>query len=199
MRSAVYVLDMINVIVIIILEPSNWNFCSNRKYLWEFPCGLVVKDPALSLLWHRFEPRPRNFYVLWAQPKKKKKLEIVFTFTLLAVSEQRSTECNIRWSQMPPLGLWRGDLSFYDISWFNFPRNSFSGLKYPILPHPGLTCPKCSLQGLAGHPRLSDTNLARTFDEADYWAGSRSGLQPKRTWEKVSSQPAKGSLGNNLP
>ena len=24
----------------------------------EFPGGLVVKDPALSLLWHRFDPWP---------------------------------------------------------------------------------------------------------------------------------------------
>ena len=27
----------------------------------EFPNGLAVKDSALSLLWHRFNPWPRNF------------------------------------------------------------------------------------------------------------------------------------------
>ena len=38
-----------------------------------------VKDLALSLqqlkslLWHQFNPLPRNFYMLWAQPKKEKK------------------------------------------------------------------------------------------------------------------------------
>ena len=37
-------------------------------------CGLVVKDPVLSLLWHGFDPIdlfrwPRNFHVPWAQPK----------------------------------------------------------------------------------------------------------------------------------
>ena len=40
--------------------------------------------------------------------------------------------------------------------------------------------------------------MAGTFDEAGYWAGSRSGGQFERTLEKVSSQLAKGPLGNNL-
>ena len=36
-----------------------------------------VKDPALSrkqlrlLLWHRFDPWPRNFHMLWVHPEKK--------------------------------------------------------------------------------------------------------------------------------
>ena len=30
-----------------------------------------VKDLALSLLWHGFNPGPRNFHVLWEQPKIK--------------------------------------------------------------------------------------------------------------------------------
>ena len=30
---------------------------------WEFPAGLVVKDSALSLLWLRFDPWPKNFYI----------------------------------------------------------------------------------------------------------------------------------------
>ena len=32
-----------------------------------------VKGLALSLLWHRFYPEPRNFQMLQAQLKKKKK------------------------------------------------------------------------------------------------------------------------------
>lgn len=44
-----------------------------------FPGSLAGKDSALSLLlfglllWLRFDPRPRNFQMLWALPKKKKK------------------------------------------------------------------------------------------------------------------------------
>ena len=40
-----------------------------------------IKDPVLSLqwlgllLWHRFDPWPRNFCRPWAWPKKKKKEE----------------------------------------------------------------------------------------------------------------------------
>ena len=33
-----------------------------------------IKDPRLSLLWHRFNPIPGNFHMPWAWPKKKKKL-----------------------------------------------------------------------------------------------------------------------------
>ena len=32
----------------------------------------MVKDLALSLLWHRFDPWLRNFTVLWVQPKPNK-------------------------------------------------------------------------------------------------------------------------------
>ena len=35
----------------------------------EFPGGPEVKDPALSLLWHRFDPCPRNLHTPQAQPK----------------------------------------------------------------------------------------------------------------------------------
>ena len=38
----------------------------------EFPGGLAVEDLALSLLWPRFDPWPRNFRRLWAGPKKNK-------------------------------------------------------------------------------------------------------------------------------
>ena len=39
----------------------------------EFPGGLTVEDPVLSLLWLRFNPWPENFCMLQAQAKKKKK------------------------------------------------------------------------------------------------------------------------------
>ena len=45
----------------------------------EFPRGLVVKDPVLSLLrlclqlWCSFSPWPRNFCMPLAWPKKKEK------------------------------------------------------------------------------------------------------------------------------
>ena len=38
----------------------------------EFPGGVVVRDPELSLLWLGFDTWPRNFHMLWAQPKNKK-------------------------------------------------------------------------------------------------------------------------------
>ena len=39
-------------------------------------CSLVaqrVKDSVLSLLWHWFDPWPRNFHMSWAQPPKNPK------------------------------------------------------------------------------------------------------------------------------
>ena len=36
--------------------------------LQKFPDGLWVKGLALSLLWLRFHPRPRNFYTLRVRP-----------------------------------------------------------------------------------------------------------------------------------
>ena len=38
-----------------------------------FPGGLMVKDPALSLLWLGFDPWPGNFRMPGAAEKKKKK------------------------------------------------------------------------------------------------------------------------------
>ena len=46
-----------------------------------------VKDPMSSLmwlrllLWHRFDPCPRNFLMPWAQPKKKRKKKFSFKCT----------------------------------------------------------------------------------------------------------------------
>ena len=37
---------------------------------WEFPGGPVVKDPTLSLLWHRSDPWPRN--KIFRELKEKK-------------------------------------------------------------------------------------------------------------------------------
>ena len=39
----------------------------------EFPGGLVVKDPALSVRWLRFDPWPGNFCMPQAWPKNKEK------------------------------------------------------------------------------------------------------------------------------
>ena len=49
-----------------------------KKVLKEFPSDLVVKDPALSLLWlgsplwRGFNPWPRNFCMLQSMAKRKK-------------------------------------------------------------------------------------------------------------------------------
>ena len=51
-----------------------WIFSNKILNFLEFPHGLIVRDPALlllwlrSLLWHRFDPR--NFYTPQAQSKK---------------------------------------------------------------------------------------------------------------------------------
>ena len=37
---------------------------------YKFPGGLAVKDPVLSLLWLRFNPWPRDFYMPWVQSKQ---------------------------------------------------------------------------------------------------------------------------------
>ena len=39
----------------------------------EFPSGLTVKDLVLSLLWHRFSPWPRKFYMPQAQENEQTK------------------------------------------------------------------------------------------------------------------------------
>ena len=45
-------------------------FCFKLTTISVFPGGLAIKDSVLSLLWLRFEPRPGNFCMLWARPKK---------------------------------------------------------------------------------------------------------------------------------
>lgn len=44
-------------------------FLIAKKSKQEFPGGPVIKDPALSLLWYRFDAWPGNFQ-MWAQPHK---------------------------------------------------------------------------------------------------------------------------------
>ena len=39
----------------------------------EWPGGIAVKNPVLSLLWHGFDPWPGNFCMSWVQQKKEKK------------------------------------------------------------------------------------------------------------------------------
>ena len=45
----------------------------------KFPGGSVVKDLALSLLWCKFDPWPRNFHMLQGWPKRKKEREKIKT------------------------------------------------------------------------------------------------------------------------
>ena len=60
-----------------VLNPqSNNGNSEKRKFLkgWrEFPGGLEVKDPTLSLLWRGFGPWPKNFCMSGVLPQKKKK------------------------------------------------------------------------------------------------------------------------------
>ena len=57
-------------------QPLPLFYASRPWHQWQ---ELMVKDLAMLLLWlgsllrHRFDPRPQNFYMSWAQPKSKKK------------------------------------------------------------------------------------------------------------------------------
>ena len=55
----------------------------------EFPGGLVVKDLALSLLWLRFDPWPRNFCMLQAQSEKTKQNKELFNIFPISYSIHR--------------------------------------------------------------------------------------------------------------
>ena len=52
---------------------SNLRLQAPRKEARELPGGRAVKDPVLSLPWHRFDPWPGNFCMPQVQPKKKMK------------------------------------------------------------------------------------------------------------------------------
>ena len=41
------------------------------KKSWSSLVALWLKDPASSLLWHRFHLWPGNFHMLWVWPKKE--------------------------------------------------------------------------------------------------------------------------------
>jgi len=61
-----------------ILQAPFRKLLSTEGFFWEFPGGLVLKDPALSLLWLRslpqcgFNPWLRKFRMPWQGQKKKK-------------------------------------------------------------------------------------------------------------------------------
>ena len=45
----------------------------------------MAKDPVLSLLWHRLDPGPRNFYMPSAQPEEK-----IFSVIIVSKGNARS-------------------------------------------------------------------------------------------------------------
>ena len=49
----------------------------------------MVKDPAMSLLWHRFDPWPRNFHMLQVQPKKEREGMLFSVSNLLFLFNQK--------------------------------------------------------------------------------------------------------------
>ena len=63
-------------------KDNNLSYICIIKKIEAFPGGLAFKDLALSLLWlgsllwHSFDPWPRNFHMLQAEPKKKKYLKL---------------------------------------------------------------------------------------------------------------------------
>ena len=44
--------------------------CEQKLRVLELPSNLAIKDSALSLLWHKFDPWPRDFLMPRAQPRK---------------------------------------------------------------------------------------------------------------------------------
>ena len=60
------------------LKPEISCFKEPKREKQEFPAGLEVEDPVLSLLWFRFIPWPGNFCTPLAQPKEKKKENSLF-------------------------------------------------------------------------------------------------------------------------
>ena len=54
-----------SILVEVIIFQINFYHPPTQKKEWEFPGGLVVKDPALSLLECKFNPCLRNFHMLW--------------------------------------------------------------------------------------------------------------------------------------
>ena len=52
-----------------------WELKQHQRRIPGVPSGLGVKDAVLSLLWHRFDPWPQNFSMIWGQPKGKIKIK----------------------------------------------------------------------------------------------------------------------------
>ena len=61
------------------LERMKYLAVSKHVDFWSSLVAQQVKNPALSLLqldsllWHRFNPWPKNFHIMWSWSKKKKK------------------------------------------------------------------------------------------------------------------------------
>lgn len=53
----------------LLVQAATW--LNLKSIVLEFPGGLVAKDLVLSLLWHEFNPWPRNFCMPQVQPKKR--------------------------------------------------------------------------------------------------------------------------------
>ena len=59
-----------------LINISKTNYSAQeRREDWSSLVAQWVKDPALSLLWLRFDPWPRNFRMLWMWPKHKNKVK----------------------------------------------------------------------------------------------------------------------------
>ena len=59
--------------------------------LLDFPCGLAVKDSALSLLWLGFDPWPGNFCMpqVWAKTNKWTNKKTNFMITVICEMEEK--------------------------------------------------------------------------------------------------------------
>ena len=66
-----------------------------------FPGSLVIKIPAPSLLWLRFDPWPRNFCMLQVWPKKRKQRS-----SSRGTAETNSTRNHEDASSIPGLAQW---------------------------------------------------------------------------------------------
>ena len=90
-----------------------------------------VKDLALLhlwprlQLWHRFDPWPRNFHILWVWQKKKKKSGLYHFTLLLAIFEGSSFS-----TVLPTFGILFFFLPPFLPSFFHFPFLSF--LSFPL-------------------------------------------------------------------
>ena len=84
-------------------QPKKWQKDKKQKteknrFTPEFPSSLVVKDPALSLLWFKsllwcgFDPWPGNFYMPHSQTNKQNPNTFIAAKEKTAEQEKRSKE-----------------------------------------------------------------------------------------------------------